>query len=174
MNNILDTITVAIDGESVLYFVAQTTAPIAYDGFGTISVFETSNVRVVLIREEHFNWQNGRYNSGLYYATHYPKTEIVQELWKRLAGGSQIVADKVREADMAERQAEKEAKARTLADNTDEERDELEKLQETVYRGWTIIRRHNGRYSVSKDGHQSRHNLKNLFLAKLKVDAIAG
>lgn len=45
---------------------------------------------------------------------------------------------------------------------------------ETVYRSWTIIRRSNGLYSVSKPDHQSRHNLKDLFSAKMMVDAIVG
>ena len=92
MNDILDKITVAIDGESVTYFVAITTAPRAYDGFGTLSLRDTYNddgkeARIVLIREEHFAWQNnGRYNSGGYYATHFDKEHIAEELWKRLYG----------------------------------------------------------------------------------------
>ena len=91
MNETLDKMTVAIDGETVTYLVAQTTAPRAYDGFGTLSLADTygpsgESVRVVLIREEHFAWQNGRYNSGLFYATHFDKQHIADELWKRLAG----------------------------------------------------------------------------------------
>jgi hypothetical protein len=132
MNNILDTITVAIDGEMVLYFVAQTTAPIAYDGFGTINVFESwmyggsgETVRVVLIRDEHFNWQTGRYNSGLYYATYYPKEHIAQELWKRIAGGSQIVADAVRASDKAERKAKKEAREAARHPDSHQSRDAI-------------------------------------------------
>ena len=116
----LDTITVTIDGESLLYFVGQTTAPISYDGFGTVNVCETygeegQRVRVVLIREDSFNWQNGRYNSGLYYITYFSKEHIAQELWKRIAGQSEIVASVVLAEDKAKKQAEKEA-AEAIAD----------------------------------------------------------
>jgi hypothetical protein len=169
MNNILDTITVAIDGESVLYFVAQTTAPIAYDGFGTISVLETyggsgESVRVVLIRDEHFNWQNARYNSGLFYATHFDKKHIAQELWKRLAGQSQLVADAVRAEDKANRKAEKEAwDARMRA-----------KVDANTYRGWRIVGQAHGRFGIRQDGNQPRNGYKSIENAKASIDAIVG
>ena len=97
MNKQLDRITVGIDGEAVTYFIAQTTAPRAYDGFGTFTIYSydfdedgravsKDGFRMVLIREEHFEWQNGRYNSGLFYAIRpedVDKQDVVKALWKR-------------------------------------------------------------------------------------------
>jgi hypothetical protein len=154
MTDSLDTITVAIDDQPVTYFVAQTTAPKAYDGFGTINVFETygdtgneRNVRIVLIREEHFNWQNGRYNSGLYYATHYDKENIAQELWKRLAGQSEIVADAVRAEDKAKAAAERDAKLAAAR----------AALPTPIppSRDWHILRQAEGKFGIWKSGHRS-------------------
>lgn len=45
----------------------QTTAPEDYDGFGTITLHRNSpELRWVLVRVEHENWQIPRYRSGLY------------------------------------------------------------------------------------------------------------
>jgi hypothetical protein len=52
-----------------------TTAPDVYDGFGTVTVVvgagETSKgtlVRAVLVLKQHWDWQTGRYASGLHMA----------------------------------------------------------------------------------------------------------
>ena len=43
-----------------------TTAPEAYDGFGTFTVHEYDGHRLVAIQEPHVAWQTGRYASGLH------------------------------------------------------------------------------------------------------------
>lgn len=79
-----ETIKVQLGDEPVNYVLGQTTAPQAYDGFGTISVLKTQDVRIVLVREEHFTWQNGRYNSGMFYLTPYENRDgVIQHLWAR-------------------------------------------------------------------------------------------
>lgn len=93
----LEQITVAIGGESVTYWIAETSAPKAYDGFGTFTVAEYSGEngklwRIVLIREENLNWQAGRYNSGLYYATKptgFDVAAVAAHLWEKLQKGEQ-------------------------------------------------------------------------------------
>jgi hypothetical protein len=49
---------------------AYTTAPEAYDGFGTTSdivgTLDGKPLRRVTIRDEHFTWQTQRYGSGMY------------------------------------------------------------------------------------------------------------
>lgn len=43
------------------------------------------------------------------------------------------------------------------------------------YRGWTIYKRSaSGRFSICKEGHQSRHNHKDIESAKAGIDAIVG
>ena len=89
--------------ESGSYVLAATTAPPAYDGFGTFTVKDELDVvgdkplRVVLIREEHLRWQFSRYSSGLfaYAATKHrfdsfdPEYfDIMPLLWTRLQGES--------------------------------------------------------------------------------------
>jgi hypothetical protein len=78
------------------YVVAVTTAPKAYDGFGTITLAPAylgdRDARLVLIREEHCNWQRGRYSSGMYSCctedgvSHYDESMLTEELYKRLTG----------------------------------------------------------------------------------------
>jgi hypothetical protein len=82
----------------VCYYAVQTSAPIDYDGFGTIelSCWEHDGVqgnnkrtRVVLVRGEHLNWQTARYSSGNHYSgipDYCDMDDVEQELWKRLAG----------------------------------------------------------------------------------------
>jgi hypothetical protein len=91
-------IEIKINGDSVTYHVKRTTAPKDYDGFGTITVYEydagpeykRDSFRIVLIRDEHLNWQTARYASGLHTPSE-PEESFVDErhvtdiLWKRLA-----------------------------------------------------------------------------------------
>ncbi len=55
----------------VTFHARCTRAPIAYDGFGTLELCnelqdnDGKTVRLVLIRDEHLGWQEGRYGSGL-------------------------------------------------------------------------------------------------------------
>jgi hypothetical protein len=51
---------------SAEYTVGYTTAPVDYDGFGTLSLGVEASERVVAIRTEHLNWQASRYASGLH------------------------------------------------------------------------------------------------------------
>jgi hypothetical protein len=98
----LDKISVAINGESVTYVIAETQAPKEYDGFGTFSLYEyyddedqSNNYRIVLIRLEHLAWQEGRYASGMF-AAQLPSwldpKNVVNELWVRLTRQGEEVA----------------------------------------------------------------------------------
>jgi hypothetical protein len=44
-----------------------TSAPAAYDGFGTYTIASSGTVRLVSIHHEHLGWQTGRYASGTHY-----------------------------------------------------------------------------------------------------------
>jgi hypothetical protein len=50
-----------------VYYAYRTNAPVDYDGFGTFEIksFQYDDVRCVLIREEHLEWQWMRYRSGM-------------------------------------------------------------------------------------------------------------
>jgi hypothetical protein len=49
------------------YRCVTTTAPVDYDGFGTLSLsVDRTNARLVLIQEEHFDWQTFRYSACTY------------------------------------------------------------------------------------------------------------
>lgn len=52
-----------VDLPSKLYV---TNAPVAYDGFGTRTVIDQKDRRVVDVQDRHATWQLGRYNSGMY------------------------------------------------------------------------------------------------------------
>jgi hypothetical protein len=77
------------------FIVKQTTAPVEYDGFGTFTIYEwnsgptkADNFRIVLIREEHAQWQLARYSSGLHTACDadiITGREVAEILWKRIA-----------------------------------------------------------------------------------------
>lgn len=89
------TITITINDDKVSYTAHQITAPAAYDGFGTISLrdwtYDGKTTRLILIREEHRRWQEGRYNSGMFYLAE-PEVElsaIMETLWHRIAGKEQ-------------------------------------------------------------------------------------
>ena len=64
------------------YTFATTTAPKAYDGFGTLDIGqEIKNEygfteRLVAIPIQHYNWQTSRYHSGLCAVNPYSNTEI--------------------------------------------------------------------------------------------------
>ncbi len=90
----LETLNVSIGGESVTYAIAETLAPKAYDGFGTLTLLSYDNcddrkttTRIVLIREDQLTWQVGRYNSGLHYATKptgFDASAVSAHLWEKL------------------------------------------------------------------------------------------
>jgi hypothetical protein len=81
------------EDNEVLYHIRQTRAPKAYDGFGTIELQDVGGDigRFVLIRDEHFNWQSGRYSSGMF-ACAAPDAidaeDVKKVLWQRLLGNS--------------------------------------------------------------------------------------
>ena len=100
-------VTVSIGKRVVTYVVCATTAHVAYDGFGTITLdpeLETNDerghpmpLRLVLVQEEHFGWQSMRYSSGLAawtlqagrFDSFDPELlEVEEMLWKRLQGGA--------------------------------------------------------------------------------------
>lgn len=93
INTDFPSVSIALDGDTVVYRVAITTAPAAYDGFGTISLVETydgegKEARIVLIRDEHFVWQTMRYSSGCHTASPFDKEGVVEWLWKRISSGT--------------------------------------------------------------------------------------
>jgi hypothetical protein len=88
-------ITVSIAGESVDYHLRRTGAPKAFDGFGTIAIYEydggpehkADSFRLVLIRSEHLGWQTSRYSSGMFAAEppeEWQYSEVIELLRKRL------------------------------------------------------------------------------------------
>jgi hypothetical protein len=80
-------ITVTINDETVRYYARQTDAPKDYDGFGTVELADFAGERLVLIREEHYQWQTARYSSGLHGTdeTSQPISAVTGELWKKIA-----------------------------------------------------------------------------------------
>jgi len=82
-------IRVKICFDEVLYHLRQTRAPRAYDGFGTIQLadYGGEDGRLVMIRDEHANWQIPRYQSGNFACwkpEHDVRKEAREELWRRL------------------------------------------------------------------------------------------
>ena len=53
-----------------------TTAPDAYDGFGTSTLYRDDNRRLVMMMAQHQEWQTMRYRSGGYQATPEPNAEL--------------------------------------------------------------------------------------------------
>lgn len=94
MAELKDRLTVAIGCRPVVHYdVVKTNAPRDYDGFGTVTVFESGShkdrdlVRIVLIRVEHAKWQTARYASGLHTFEDNDLVsidDVIDELWKRL------------------------------------------------------------------------------------------
>ena len=64
---------IIIDGDDPdVFIIRQTNAPQSYDGFGTISLVDCGDpddkanyIRLVAIRPDHLEWQEGRYGSGM-------------------------------------------------------------------------------------------------------------
>ena len=63
-------IKIAIGNDTKQFHIMTTDAPKEYDGFGTFCVGEFKSERTVLIRVEHFAWQQKRYQSGNHYMQH--------------------------------------------------------------------------------------------------------
>jgi|SRR5215469_10888982 len=87
-------IPIRLGGTSHVFFHArQTTAPKNYDGFGTIELATWSGEgkevnRLVLIRDEHFEWQTMRYASGNHtpiLPEYFDLKSVEEALWKRIA-----------------------------------------------------------------------------------------
>jgi hypothetical protein len=82
------------DEDTVLFHARVTDAPPVYDGFGTFTVAEWSGegkneARLVLIRDEHFEWQTHRYASGMHTPTlpeYFNRKAIAEVLWHRITG----------------------------------------------------------------------------------------
>jgi len=81
-------ISVQIGPHSFVYHFYRTKASKAYDGFGTITVFEHGDERIVGVRTAHCEWQLMRYASGMYNAEpledHW-RTDIVEKLWQKFS-----------------------------------------------------------------------------------------
>lgn len=67
------TIDLQIASFKTVLHIHETTAPEAYDGFGTFTIAESRahkgesrTTRLVAIRQEHVEWQRGRYGSGFH------------------------------------------------------------------------------------------------------------
>jgi len=88
-------IVVSIDGQPITYHLRQTRAPRDYDGFGTLTVSVFDDMRWVLIKEEHLQWQSVRYSSGMFAAIEpdeHMRDQIIQELWKRFQNNGNLAA----------------------------------------------------------------------------------
>ena len=61
------------------YILAETNAPVRYDGFGTLTIYQGprdgGTIRYVLVQEDHLDWQEGRYRSGLH-TFEVPETDL--------------------------------------------------------------------------------------------------
>ena len=78
------------------YVVALTSAPKAYDGFGTLELMQDcfeKGQRLILIAEPTLEWQKGRNGSGMYATItesddldELLEREIVSTLWDRVTG----------------------------------------------------------------------------------------
>lgn len=90
-------IEVSVAGETVKWHVRITDAPKDYDGFQSHAIYEydagpdnkKDSFRIVLIRDEHLDWQVGRYNSGWHYVNkpeEWQYGEVVELLRKRMMG----------------------------------------------------------------------------------------
>lgn len=88
----MKTITIAIGKDKTLWHIADTTAPVDYDGFGTFTVREYNGTRTVLIRDEHFAWQTMRYSSGLKTCPEsvFDEGDVAEYLWQRLRGRPEL------------------------------------------------------------------------------------
>lgn len=92
------TITIKIGDTEIRYALRQTGAPRDYDGFGTFTVVDglpsgqsrAGQSRLVLIREEHLAWQEGRYASGLgtfaWEPEGFDQQAVEEALWNKLTG----------------------------------------------------------------------------------------
>lgn len=86
----------------ITYNVIVTTAPRSYDGFGTFTIHEDyiqvngKQARLVAIKEEHFNYQTGRYQSGMHTASDEMldfmadenDEDVLQAIYERIIRGS--------------------------------------------------------------------------------------
>jgi hypothetical protein len=89
-------ITITIGEVSVTYQLVETTAPPAYDGFGSFTLYETGAgakhpKRMVLVQEEHLAWQLGRYHSGMHEGKVHEddrsmRRYLTTRLWEKITG----------------------------------------------------------------------------------------
>ena len=88
-------VTVQIGDIRRIYQLWTTTSPKAYDGCGTLEVYDPGEVdgrqetRYVLIEEGHVAWQTARYASGLGTPAandEISEAEIANRLWDRIHG----------------------------------------------------------------------------------------
>jgi hypothetical protein len=78
--------------EAVLYHLRQTRAPKDYDGFGTIELADAGGEygRLVLIRDQHYDWQSSRYSSGFFACAvpvEFDRGDAQSFLWERINHG---------------------------------------------------------------------------------------
>lgn len=84
-----DRIEVKIGKSTVTYGARVIDAPKEYDGFGTLTVSESSGRRLVLIQEQHLDWQVGRYASGRHMNDevtlgYFNQKDVEDRLWKKV------------------------------------------------------------------------------------------
>lgn len=59
-------VTLVLNGELSRWCVGVTSAPVNYDGFGTFTLCNHSEGRLVAVEEGSLQWQRTRYGSGLF------------------------------------------------------------------------------------------------------------
>lgn len=96
MNTALAPESIKICISDVLHFeqwhIVETNAPEKYDGFGTFTIKRAGqdlrgDLRVVLVRDQHLEWQRARYASGLFdsgRSTALSVAEVAALFWKRI------------------------------------------------------------------------------------------
>jgi hypothetical protein len=79
-----------INGAASRWHIVETDAPADYDGFGTFTISELGgDTRIVLVRDEHYQWQTARYQSGLHRFEELSddwNNAVEVAIWKRIAG----------------------------------------------------------------------------------------
>ena len=83
-------VTIAVGEARRTYRLFETTAPDAYDGFGTVTYYRGDGSRFVLVDVRHAEWQAQRYASGMQAVLPsdlFPADGIAETLWALLMQG---------------------------------------------------------------------------------------
>lgn len=77
-------IEVKIGRYEMTYLVYKTQAPEEYDGFGTLEIAKSGEMRYVVIKQQHEDWQIKRYASGRFGAQKIEEPTLVKMVEDKL------------------------------------------------------------------------------------------